>query len=73
MVDAGAFRELMVRVRAGDDAAALEIVRQYEPLIRREVRLRLEDPRLRRALDSMDVCQSVLASFLCAPASAKTT
>ena len=43
--------------------AATELVRRYEPLIRREVRLKLENSRLRRVLDSMDVCQSVLASF----------
>jgi RNA polymerase sigma factor (sigma-70 family) len=57
------FPSLMARVRGGDEAAAAELVRRYEPLIRREVRLRLEDRRLARAFDSMDVCQSVLASF----------
>ena len=51
------------RVRAGDQAAAVELVRRYEPAIRRVVRLQMRDPRLRRILDSMDVCQSVLASF----------
>jgi RNA polymerase sigma factor (sigma-70 family) len=55
--------ELIRRIRAGDDRAAAELVERYEPAIRREVRLRLEDPRLRRVFDSMDVCQSVLASF----------
>ncbi len=57
------FAALMAQVRAGDEAAAAELVRRYEPLIRREVRLRLEDRRLARVFDSMDVCQSVLASF----------
>lgn len=57
------FQELMVRVRAGDQEAAGEIVRRYEPAIRRTVRVRLLNSRLRRVLDSMDVCQSVLASF----------
>jgi RNA polymerase sigma factor (sigma-70 family) len=57
------FRELIARVRVGDQGAASELVRRYEPLIRREVRLKLENSRLRRVLDSMDVCQSVLASF----------
>jgi RNA polymerase sigma-70 factor (ECF subfamily) len=51
------------RIRAGDEQAAIELVRQYEPLIRREVRLRLEDRGLNRLFDSMDVCQSVMASF----------
>jgi RNA polymerase sigma factor (sigma-70 family) len=53
----------MQRVRAGDQQAATELVRQYESLIRREVRLHLEDRRLYRLFDSMDVCQSVLGSF----------
>jgi RNA polymerase sigma-70 factor (ECF subfamily) len=55
--------ELMRRVRAGDEDAAAELVRRYEPLVRREVRLQLEDRRLSRLFDSMDVCQSVLKSF----------
>jgi RNA polymerase sigma-70 factor (ECF subfamily) len=58
-----AFAALVTRVRAGDPAAAAELVRQYEPEIRRVVRLRLTDVRLRRAVDSVDVCQSVLARF----------
>jgi RNA polymerase sigma factor (sigma-70 family) len=55
--------DLIRRVRMGDGMAAESLVRRYEPLIRREVRFRLEDARLRRVFDSMDVCQSVLASF----------
>jgi len=57
------FEDLIRRVRAGDQDAAAELVRDYEPAIRRVVRLRLQDARLRRAFDSMDVCQSVLGSF----------
>src|SRR5438270_8122393 len=63
MTEPNIFTDLIRRVRAGDERAAAELVRQYEPLIRREVRLRLTDLRLARAFDSMDVCQSVLASF----------
>ena len=55
--------DLMARIRAGDQEAAAQLVRQYEPLIRRMVRLRLEDQNLGRVFDSMDVCQSVLGSF----------
>lgn len=62
-VDIALFSQLMDRVRSGDQDAASELVTNYESLIRREVRLRLEDDRLRRVFDSMDVCQSVLASF----------
>jgi RNA polymerase sigma-70 factor (ECF subfamily) len=63
MSDANEFRALIFRVRRGDEQAAAELVRQYEPAIRRAVRMRLTDPRLGRVLDSMDVCQSVLANF----------
>ncbi len=62
-VDIVEIETLIGRVRQGDEASAAELVRQYEPLIRREVRMRLEDSRLRRVLDSMDVVQSVMASF----------
>ena len=63
MSESPSFAEFMERVRAGDQQAAAELVRQYESLIRREVRLHLEDRRLCRVFDSMDVCQSVLGSF----------
>jgi RNA polymerase sigma-70 factor (ECF subfamily) len=56
------FHDLIRRVRAGDEDAATELVRRYEPHIRRAVRVRL-DPRLERIFDSMDICQSVLRSF----------
>jgi RNA polymerase sigma-70 factor (ECF subfamily) len=61
--DAISFLNFLNRVRAGDQRAAEELVRMYEPEIRREVRLRMRDPRLRRDFDSVDICQSVLGSF----------
>jgi RNA polymerase sigma-70 factor (ECF subfamily) len=57
------FRDLVRRVRSGDEAAAAELVRHYGETLRRAVRARLTDANLRRVLDSMDICQSVLASF----------
>jgi RNA polymerase sigma factor (sigma-70 family) len=57
------FRQLVERVRLGEHDAAAELVRLYEPEIRRCIRVRLTDPRLRRVIDSLDVCQSVLANF----------
>lgn len=69
MADEAPFHDLIRRVRRGDDAAAAELVRRYEPAIRRAIRFRLTDPRLRRTCDSMDVCQSVLASFFVRAAS----
>jgi len=60
---ANAFEDLIRRVRAGDQEAAALLVRTYEPVIRRAARVRLGDTRLRRILDSMDISQSVFASF----------
>lgn len=57
------FSDFLRRIRAGDDAAALALVRRYEPLVRREIRMRIADDRLNRAFDSADVSQSVFASF----------
>jgi RNA polymerase sigma-70 factor (ECF subfamily) len=63
MSEQDTFAEFIRRIRAGDEQAAVEMVRRYEPLIRREIRLQLEDRRLSRLFDSMDICQSVLKSF----------
>ncbi len=63
MSELGAFQDLVRRIRNGDQEAAAELVRLYEPTIRRAVRFRLTDTRLGAVLDSMDICQSVLASF----------
>jgi RNA polymerase sigma-70 factor (ECF subfamily) len=57
------FHDLIDRVRARDAPAAEELVRRYEPCIRLVVRRRLAAAGLRRVLDSMDICQSVLGSF----------
>jgi RNA polymerase sigma factor (sigma-70 family) len=64
MADDPDFADFLRRIRDGDDAAAEELVRRFEPTIRREVRMRIGDKRLRRAFDSVDVSQSVLANFL---------
>lgn len=63
MPEERSFHELIRRVRAGDQSAATELVRSYEPAIRRAARVRLVDTRLQRVLDSMDISQSVFASF----------
>src|SRR3954469_2432124 len=69
MPEAPTFESLMLRVRGGDQVAAAELVRTYEPAIRRAVRFRLADARLGSLLDSMDICQSVLLSFFVRAAS----
>jgi RNA polymerase sigma-70 factor (ECF subfamily) len=63
MTEDEVFADFIRRIRAGDAQAAAELLRQYEPVVRLEVRLRLSDRRLRRVFDSMDICQSVMASF----------
>ena len=54
-----AFLHLIVRVRAGDQAAAAALIVHYEPAIRRAIKVQLRDNCLRRQLDSLDICQSV--------------
>jgi RNA polymerase sigma-70 factor (ECF subfamily) len=63
MTEEQPFRDLIRRVRSGDEEAATDLVRRYEPAIRRAVRVRLRDNHLRRQLDSMDICQSILLNF----------
>ncbi len=63
MTNLSEFTDLVRRLRAGDEEAAVQLVRRYEPVIRLEVRRRLHDPSLNSLLDSMDICQSVLKSF----------
>jgi DNA-directed RNA polymerase specialized sigma24 family protein len=69
MPEATTFEALIRRVRAWDQEAAAELVRRYEPAIRRAVRFRLADARLGGLLDSMDIWQSVLKSFFVRAAS----
>jgi DNA-directed RNA polymerase specialized sigma24 family protein len=57
------FRDLLRRVRAGDPEATREVALYYEPHIRRAANRPLNDLHLRNLLDSMDICQAVLAEF----------
>ncbi|MBX9652806.1 sigma-70 family RNA polymerase sigma factor [bacterium] len=57
------FEAMVARLHGGDPSAAEEIVRHYEPFVRRAVRMSLQHSSLRRTLDSMDLCQSVFAAF----------
>ena len=61
--DGPAFADFLDRIRAGDEWAASELVRRYEPALRMEIKLRLNDRKLRRLLEPGDICQSVLKSF----------
>ena len=55
------FAEFIRRVRAGDERAAAELVERHEPAIRRAVRVGAT--RGCRLIESVDICQSVLATF----------
>lgn len=57
-------RELIGRIRRGDEEAATRLVQKHENVIRLEARLRLKHSHLSRLVDSVDICQSVLGSFL---------
>ena len=57
------FAELIARIRQGDQQAAEDLVRRFEPEVRRFVRYRLTSPSVRRFVDSLDICQSVLTRF----------
>jgi hypothetical protein len=57
------FSEFIRRVRGGDERAAVRLVERSGPAIRRAVRLRLRDPELQRLIESVDIGQSVFASF----------
>jgi RNA polymerase sigma-70 factor (ECF subfamily) len=57
------FDLLWKRLRDGEPSAADELLKRYEPEIRRYVRFRLTDPSLRRIVDSLDICQSVFGRF----------
>lgn len=63
MTPTASFRDLLRRVRDGDESAAAELVKAYEPPVRRAVRTPLTDNRLRYVLDSGDISQTVFANF----------
>jgi len=57
------FTELIERVRDGDEQAAAQLVTEFEPVVRRELRFRLRSRSARLELESMDISQSVLGNF----------
>jgi RNA polymerase sigma factor (sigma-70 family) len=58
------FDELIQGIRQGDADATARLVREFEPEIRRVIRIQLRNSPLQRQFDSMDICQSVMANFL---------
>jgi RNA polymerase sigma factor (sigma-70 family) len=62
-MDAATIDDLLQRLRSGDEAAAAQVYRAYEPFLRRVVRRRLPTQAQAR-FDSGDVLQSVWADLL---------
>ncbi len=54
---------LLQQLNSGDEAAAEQVFREYEPVLRTLIRRRLQ-PALRSKFDSMDVVQSVWADVV---------
>ncbi len=63
MLPKDTFADLVRRVRAGEEAAATELVRACEPHIHRAIRQPIRYFGLTRVLESADISQSVLAAF----------
>jgi RNA polymerase sigma factor (sigma-70 family) len=59
------FELLISRVRRGDEEAATQLVEELAQVIERHLRakLRLQDARLRQAIDAADLCQSVMLNL----------
>ena len=57
------FADFIARIRSGDQSAAEELVRTYEPVVRRAIRLSMTDRRMDRLFDSVDISQSIWSSF----------
>jgi RNA polymerase sigma factor (sigma-70 family) len=63
MMNAQTLHLLLEQLRRGDDAAAEQLVAEYEPYLRKAIRCSCP-PRLRAKFDSVDVVQSVWAHVL---------
>ncbi len=48
-----AFQELVRRIRDGDERAAAELINLYEPLVQRELRIKMTDRRFARLFDPL--------------------
>jgi RNA polymerase sigma-70 factor (ECF subfamily) len=57
------FERLIVAIREGDRSTATALVQKYEPYLRRVVHARLADYGVRHVVESVDICQSIMADF----------
>jgi DNA-directed RNA polymerase specialized sigma24 family protein len=57
-------QEFLATLQGGDEGAVKAILQEIDPFLRRVIRMRLLDGRLRRAVDTTDILQSLLKDFL---------
>jgi hypothetical protein len=60
-------QQFLGTLRSSDPRAVEELLRQLDPFLRKVIRLRLIDGRLRRVMDTTDVFHSLLKDFLSQP------
>ena len=61
-------QEFFAKIQGGDEGAVEAMLQELDPFLRRVIRMRLLDGRLRRAVDTTDILQSLLKDFLRQPA-----
>ena len=61
-------QEFFARIQGGDEAAVEAMLQELDSFLRRVIRLRLLDGRLRQTVDTTDILQSLLKDFLRQPA-----
>jgi DNA-directed RNA polymerase specialized sigma24 family protein len=61
-------QEFLAKIQGGDGGAVEAMLQELDPFLRGVIRLRLLDGRLRRAVDTTDILQSLLKDFLRQPA-----
>jgi hypothetical protein len=62
-------QEFLETLQGGNERAVEEMLRRLDPFLRKAIRLRLIDGRLRRVMDTGDVFDSLMKDFLARPAS----
>src|ERR1700679_1466667 len=63
MREAG-FQEFFEILSSGDSEAVDRLLKDFDPFLRRAIRLRLFDRRARRVVDTSDILQSLLKDYL---------
>jgi RNA polymerase sigma factor (sigma-70 family) len=61
-------QEFFAKIQGRDEAAVQAMLREMDPFLRRVIHMRLLDGRLRRAVDTTDILQSLIEDFLRQPA-----